>query len=50
MGVGERQADDDDAAAEGVAEVDAFGEGAADHGEEECTAACAGCYGSAVGG
>ena len=33
--VGEGQADDDDAAAEGVGEVDAFGHFAADDGEQE---------------
>ena len=33
--VGEGEADDGDGAAEGVGEVDAFGEGAADDGEEE---------------
>lgn len=37
--VGEREADDEDGAAEGVGEVDAFGHFAADDGEEETAAA-----------
>ena len=37
-GVGEGEADDDDAAAEGVGEVDSFGQLAADDGEEEAAA------------
>lgn len=41
-GVGEGEADDGDAAAEGVGEVDAFGQFAADDGEEEAAAAAAG--------
>lgn len=48
--VGEGEPDDDDAAAERVAEVDAFGERAADDGEEERAPAGAGGDGGAVGG
>jgi hypothetical protein len=48
--VRERQAHDDDTAAQRIAEIDALGERAADDGEEECAAAVVGGDGGAVGG
>ncbi|KAH3904910.1 hypothetical protein HBH56_227990 [Parastagonospora nodorum] len=50
MRIGKGQSDNDHAATEGVAEVDAFGKGTANDGEKESTATVARCDGGAVGG
>ena len=49
MWIRKGETDNNDAAAKSVAEVDAFGEGAADYSEEEGAAAGAGCDCGAVG-